>query len=68
MHTIQPALMSVQAFCAWAGIGRTKVYEEIEAGRLQTVTLGRRRLVPTAEAERWLDRLLDEATVKDALS
>ena len=61
MHTTPPALMSVQAFCAWAGIGRTKVYEEIETGRLQTVTLGRRRLVPTAEAQRWLDRLLDNA-------
>ena len=50
-----PALMSVQAFCAWASIGRTKVYEEIETGRLKTVLIGRRRLVPVVEAERWLE-------------
>ena len=65
MQTTKPALMSVKAFCAWAGIGRTKVYEEIEVGRLHTVTLGRRRLVPTAEAQRWLDRLLSEAAAKE---
>lgn len=64
MHTTPPALMSIQAFCAWAGIGRTKVYEEIEEGRLRTVTLGRRRLVPTAEAQRWLDQLLDAAAAE----
>lgn len=52
-----PALMSVQTFCAWASIGRTKFYEEIEAGRLATVRVGRRRLVRTAEAQRWLESL-----------
>ena len=68
MQTNSPALMSVQAFCAWAGIGRTKVYEEIEEGRLRTVTSGRRRLVPTAEAERWLNLLLSEAADKERQS
>ncbi len=58
MQTTQPALLSVQAFCTWAGIGRTKVYEEMEEGRLRTVTVGRRRLVPASEAQRWLDQLL----------
>lgn len=62
MHTTPPALLSVQAFCAWAGIGRTKVYQEIEEGRLRTVTVGRRRLVPSAEAQRWLDQLLADAS------
>lgn len=61
MHTTPPALLSVQAFCAWASIGRTKFYQEIEEGRLRTVTVGRRRLVPTAEAQRWLDQLLAAA-------
>jgi excisionase family DNA binding protein len=51
--------MSIQAFCAWAGIGRTKVYEEIEAGRLSTVKVGRRRLVPMQQAQLWLEGLAD---------
>ncbi|MDP3803473.1 excisionase family DNA-binding protein [Brevundimonas sp.] len=59
MHTTPPALMSIQAFCAWAGIGRTKVYEEIEAGRLSTVKVGRRRLVPMQQAQLWLEGLAD---------
>jgi len=57
--TAKPALMSIQAFCAWAAIGRTKVYEEIEAGTLKTVLIGRRRLVPVTEAERWLEGYLN---------
>lgn len=61
MHTTPPGLLSVQAFCAWASIGRTKVYEEIQEGRLVTVTYGRRRLVPMVEAQRWLDHLLASA-------
>ena len=65
MQPTPPALMSIQAFCAWAAIGRTKVYEEIDEGRLQTVTLGRRRLVPTIEAQRWLDRLLISAGAEE---
>lgn len=59
MHTTPPALLSIQAFCAWAGIGRTKVYEEIEAGRLSTVKVGRRRLVPMRQAQLWLEGLAD---------
>lgn len=62
MHTTLPALLSVQAFCAWASIGRTKFYQEIDEGRLQTVTVGRRRLVPATEAQRWLDQLLAVAS------
>jgi excisionase family DNA binding protein len=62
MQTTLPALLSVRAFCAWSSIGRTKVYQEIEEGRLRTVTVGRRRLVPTAEAQRWLDQLLAAAS------
>ena len=31
--------------CEATGIGRTKLYEEIGAGRVQTTTIGKRRLV-----------------------
>lgn len=49
--------MSVEAFCQWAGIGRTATYREIAEGRLNPRKVGRRTLIPVAEAERWLSAL-----------
>lgn len=40
------------------GIGRTKTYELIDSGDLRTVTIGRRRLVPAAELESFVERLM----------
>ncbi len=46
-------LLSVDEAAEALGIGRTAVYGEINAGRLRTLTVGRRRLVPSsAIAER----------------
>jgi excisionase family DNA binding protein len=36
---------TVPEACAATGIGRSKHYEEIAAGRLQTTCVGRRRLI-----------------------
>jgi excisionase family DNA binding protein len=36
---------SIDQACEAAGIGRTKLYELIGAGKVQTVIIGRRRLV-----------------------
>jgi excisionase family DNA binding protein len=49
--------LSLQEFCNRMGLGRTRAYEEIKAGRLRTVKCGSRRLVPVAECAAWLDRL-----------
>ena len=38
-------LISIPDACKALGIGRSKVYELISEGRLETVTIGRRRLV-----------------------
>lgn len=38
-------------------LGRTFIYEEIKAGRLQVIKAGRRTLIETAEARRWLSSL-----------
>lgn len=48
-------LMSINTFCAWASLGRTKVYEEIASGKLRTFQVGRRRLVAYEDAHRWLE-------------
>jgi excisionase family DNA binding protein len=53
--------MSVQQFCEWSSIGRTKVYEEIATHRLKTLKVGRRRLIKRDEAQRWLDSHGSEA-------
>lgn len=53
-HSISPALMSINGFRAWAGIGRTKIYEEIGARRLPAIKVGTRTFIKTVDAEAWL--------------
>lgn len=48
-HTGEPErLLSVDEAAHLAGIGRTRLYAEIGAGRIRSVTSGRRRLVPAS--------------------
>lgn len=42
----------VQPFCKSIGIGRTKFYELMRDGKIKTVVIGGRRLVPADEAQR----------------
>ncbi|SFR97654.1 hypothetical protein [Sphingomonas jatrophae] len=57
MHDrLLPAVMSVAEFSAWARLGKTRIYEEIASGALKTFTVGRRRLIATADAHDWLAR------------
>jgi excisionase family DNA binding protein len=44
----------VQPFCKSIGIGRTKFYELVRDGKIKTVVIGGRRLVPADEAQRLL--------------
>lgn len=46
--------LRVPDFSAEYGIGRTKTYEEIKAGRLQAVRAGGRTLIPREAADAWL--------------
>lgn len=38
-------------------IGRTKLYEELNSGRLKAFKLGKRTLIKQASIEEWLDNL-----------
>jgi hypothetical protein len=49
--------MSIDGFCNSYGIGRTKAYEEINAGRLRARKAGRRTIITADDAEDWLNRL-----------
>lgn len=50
-------VFSIADFCEWSGLGRTKVFAEISAGRLQARRAGGRTLIPAEEAIRWLRSL-----------
>ena len=42
----------VNHFCKSVGLGKTKFYELLRAGKIKTITIGGRRLVPADEAQR----------------
>lgn len=50
-ETLKPISTTVDDTCRITGLGRTKVYELIAEGKLQTTTIGRRRLVLFASIE-----------------
>jgi excisionase family DNA binding protein len=52
---------AVPEFCQLAGIGRSTLYEEIKAGRIAVVKVGRRTLITAEEGRAWLRRLAGEA-------
>lgn len=43
------------------GVGRSLIYEEIRLGRLRTVRIGRRRLIPPEYIEQYVELLKREA-------
>ena len=48
---------TVNEFCHWAKIGRTKFYSEVSSGRLVVRKAGRKSLVSVKDAEAWLNSL-----------
>jgi excisionase family DNA binding protein len=51
------AALSIEDFCKFYSVGKTTAYEEINAGRLQAVKVGRRTLIPEQSAAAWLSSL-----------
>jgi hypothetical protein len=47
-------VMSVAQFGAWSGLGKSKTYEEMKAGRLQALKCGARTLVTPEQRQNWL--------------
>jgi excisionase family DNA binding protein len=52
-------LLSIDEAADALGIGRSRLYEEIGAGRLRSVTVGRRRLVPASAIAAYIEALAD---------
>lgn len=49
---MEPVTLTVPDACKVIGIGRTKLYELIEGGALETVRIGQRRLIKTSSIRR----------------
>ena len=49
-------LLDVPAACRAMNLGRTAVYAEIAAGRLRSIKVGRRRLVPASAIAEYASR------------
>ena len=48
-------LLSVDEACAMLGLGRSRTYLEIQTGRLRSVKVGRRRLIPVAAVAEYIE-------------
>lgn len=58
MSSVQPkAALSVNDFCGVFSIGRSKFYQLVAEGRIKTLKLGRKTLVPATEVPALLDHL-----------
>ena len=56
-----PWLLSVDAVCERTGLGRSRVYDELRTGRLASLKVGARRLIPVDALRAWIaDRLAEE--------
>ena len=49
--------LTVDEFCGWASIGRSKFYQEVAQGRIRLRKIGRKSVVTTPDAIAWLSSL-----------
>lgn len=47
-------LLDIEEAAATLGLGRTSVYGEMSAGRLRSIRVGRRRLIPAAAVAEYI--------------
>lgn len=52
-----PLAYRIDEFCKAYGLGRSLVYEELRAGKLQARKVGGRTLIFKADADRWANSL-----------
>jgi excisionase family DNA binding protein len=54
---IPRAALSVNETCVSLSISRSKLYEEVAAGRLRALKAGSRTLIPVTSRDAWLSNL-----------
>ena len=60
VSTAPDRLLSVDEAAATLGLGRTSVFQELAAGRLRSMSVGRRRLIPAAAISEFIHREAEE--------
>jgi excisionase family DNA binding protein len=60
--TGQPRVLRVEEAARLLGIGRSLAYELIRTGRLRSIKIGSRRLIPLAAIDEAIDALTDQET------
>ncbi|WP_030812417.1 helix-turn-helix domain-containing protein [Streptomyces sp. NRRL S-337] len=58
---VEPRLYKIEDAAELCGVGRSMAYEEIRLGRLRTVRIGRRRLVPLQFIDEYVALLIRES-------
>lgn len=53
----EKALYSIPEIIEMAGIGRTRLYQELNSGKLKAVKIGKRTCVTKPDLETWLSKL-----------
>ena len=48
-------LLSVPEVCASTGLSRDTIYGELRSGRLRSLKVGKRRLIPTEAVDEWVN-------------
>lgn len=52
-----PKLIDISRAAKYVGLSRTRLYQEIASGRLQTVKVGGRRLVTVTALDQLIERI-----------
>jgi excisionase family DNA binding protein len=60
---VEPLLYPVEEAAQLLGIGRSALFELIGRSELESVKIGRRRLIPRAAIDSYVERLRAERTV-----
>lgn len=55
--TVTRTLLSIPDFMASTGLGRSKTYQLIGEGEIETVKIGRRRMIPAQALDAWIANL-----------
>jgi excisionase family DNA binding protein len=62
----RPLAYRVDDFCKQIGISRTSFYELLKKGKIRTVLIAGRRLIPASEVERLLSADAPSAHIEDS--
>jgi excisionase family DNA binding protein len=55
MNTQLPQVLTIEKFAQDYGLGRTRAYAEIAAGRLKVMKFGRSTRIARTDADAWLE-------------